>query len=79
MLDINWPNRTILKSALNKTTQMFCYTRSYFKKHGQVYKIVIHKIFAIFSSSRQHKILFFTANDCDTMGRVIKQTRGQAF
>ena len=58
---------------------IFCYSRNYFKKHWQIYKIVTDKIFAKLNSSRQHKILmFFTLACWVNMGRVITQTRRQS-
>ena len=41
---------------------------------------ITYKIFVTYNSSRKHKILiFFTVADWDTMGRIIIETRGQAF
>ena len=58
----------------------FYYTENHIKKHGQVNEIVTYKIFVSFNSSRKPKILlFFAVADLDTIGHVIRQTRGQAF
>ena len=56
----------------------YYYLRSSFKKHGQVLRNSY--IQNLCDSLRKHKILtFFTVADCDIMGRIITQTRGQAF
>ena len=59
---------------------MFCYTRNQFKKHGEVYDIVTYKVFVTLNIFKEQKILIFlTVADCSTMGRIITQTRGEAF
>ena len=59
---------------------MFCCSRDHFKKHGQVYETVTYKIFVTLNSSIKHKVLiFFTVAECDIVGRVTTQKRGQAF
>ena len=63
-----------------KQQNMFCYSRNYFKKHGQVYKIVTCKVFVTQNFFRKYKfLLFFTVGDWGNLGHVITQTRGQAF
>ena len=79
LVDANWANKAIWKSVL-KQQKMFCYSGNQFKRHGQVHEIVTYKIFVTHNSSRKHKILiFFPVVNWGSMGRVVTQTRGQAF
>ena len=56
----------------------YYYLRNSFKKHDQVLRNSC--IQNLCNSFIEHKILtFFTVADCDIMGRIITQTRGQAF
>ena len=59
---------------------MYSYLGNHFKKHGQMCETVTYKIFVTLNFSIKHKVLtFLTVAECDIMGRVITQTRGQAF
>ena len=72
------PIKSFERQRWIKQQKIFYYSINSFKKHGQVLQNSYIKNFC--KSFRKYKILtFLTVADGDIMGRIITQTRGQAF